>query len=285
MARRGYGTLPEFRDDPSASSHQDFGRGYQATGYSDYNALVDEISSNIFTIGNNATMLEKSVNQVGTNVDSAQLRDRIHQTEQNTNKVISKTMDALRRLAGLAGQSDRIQKLQYDRLTNEFKVAIEKYNGLQKQVADKVKSSVSLSRPNEPKTGNLIGWNDDPDEQSLLANESRREQMMAEQEMLDTEVEFLRERDEQIRNLESDILDINQIFRDLGALVYEQGEVINTIESNVETAASHVEGGAEQLEKAARYQRRARKKMCILVVILLVLALIVTLIIVFSLRK
>lgn len=45
-------------------------------------------------------------------------------------------------------------------------------------------------------------FQDDPDEQSLLANESRREQMMAEQEMLDTEVEFLRERDEQIRNLE-----------------------------------------------------------------------------------
>lgn len=52
----------------------------------------------------------------------------------------------------------------------------------------------------------VFSQDDEENDQSLLANEQRREQMMAEQEALDNEVAYLREREEQIRNLEANFL-------------------------------------------------------------------------------
>ena len=50
--------------------------------------------------------------------------------------------------------------------------------------------------------------------------------------------------------------------------MHEQGDVIDTIEANVEQTHGNVEAGNEQLVLASRYQRKARKKMCILAVVL-----------------
>ena len=60
MAQRGdfgYGAVREYRDDPRGSGYNDNPSprrgGYQENAYSTYNELVDQISSNIFTINNN----------------------------------------------------------------------------------------------------------------------------------------------------------------------------------------------------------------------------------------
>lgn len=53
----------------------------------------------------------------------------------------------------------------------------------------------------------------------------------------------------------------------------------DSIEANVESSEVHVERATEQLQRAAYYQKKSRKKMCILVLVLSVVIVILGLII------
>ena len=53
------------------------------------------------------------------------------------------------------------EKLQCQRLTNEFKESIRRYNMLQRRVAERVKSTAPLPTQQQPQSGNvddLIEW-------------------------------------------------------------------------------------------------------------------------------
>ncbi|XP_039469079.1 syntaxin-12-like [Oreochromis aureus] len=93
------------------------------------------------------------------------------------------------------------------------------------------------------------------------------------------DLELIKERETNIRQLESDVMDVNQIFKDLAVMIHDQGEMIDSIEANVENAEVHVERGTEQLQRAAYYQQKSRKKICILVmvcsIVLVILAIII----------
>uniref|UniRef100_A0A3B3Y9U1 t-SNARE coiled-coil homology domain-containing protein n=1 Tax=Poecilia mexicana TaxID=48701 RepID=A0A3B3Y9U1_9TELE len=78
---------------------------------------------------------------------------------------------------------------------------------------------------------------------------------------------------------QSDIMDVNQIFKDLAVMIHDQGEMIDSIEANVENAEVHVERGAEQLQRAAYYQQKSRKKMCILAIVCSIMLIILIVII------
>lgn len=65
-------------------------------------------------------------------------------------------------------------------------------------------------------------------------------------------------------------------------MVYEQGDMVGSIEANVERAHTNVEGANIQLSKASLYQKKARTKMCILLIILLVVGGIIALIVVLT---
>ncbi|KAK2187318.1 hypothetical protein NP493_169g00003 [Ridgeia piscesae] len=274
------GRQPAYRDDPGP-----FGAPNTVSGMRRYNEFVDVITSNIFKINNNATTLERAAKNVGTKKDSVDLRDRIHTTEQNTNRLIGETTQVFKQLSGLVSRSDRQQKLQYERLTNEFKESVQRYNTLQKGVAAQVKSAVLLSAPREPRTETLVSWQDEvTEEQRRQADDERRQQLQVQGDTIEADLSLLHDREERIVQLESDILDINEIFKELGTLVHEQGEVIDTIQDNVESAYGHVDEGNEQLIQASKYQRKARKKMCILVLILLVVGCVLALIIGLSLK-
>ncbi|MEE6523538.1 hypothetical protein FKM82_022490, partial [Ascaphus truei] len=71
---------------------------------------------------------------------------------------------------------------------------------------------------------------------------------------------------------QADILDVNQIFKDLAVMIHDQGEMIDSIEANVESAEVHVERGTEQLQSASYYQKKSRKKICILMLALAIAA-------------
>lgn len=85
------------------------------------------------------------------------------------------------------------------------------------------------------------------------------------------DLELIKERETAIRQLEADILDVNQIFKDLAMMIHDQGDLIDSIEANVESSEVHVERATDQLQRAAYYQKKSRKKMCILVLVLSVI--------------
>lgn len=249
---------------------------------SSYKQLADAISGSIFTVGANVSSLEQAMKQIGTSKDSSQLRNRLHDIEKSTNAIVNQTTSDLRQLSMLTSQTpdNRAYKLQWQRLTGEFKEVTQRYSTVQKQVAEKAKLFTPTS--STVPTGDLLGWNEASDDRA--EREEHQRQLMMQDETIDIEVALLQEREEQIRQLEADILDVNEIFRDLGMLVHEQGEVVDTIEAHVTVAHDQVEDGREELIKAAAYQVRARKKKLCLAITLFIVVVILIAVIVLSVK-
>lgn len=117
-----------------------------------------------------------------------------------------------------------------------------------------------------------------------------------------------------IRQIESDVIDVNQIMKELSSMVSQQSEVIgkftfskkilqklstynffvikfeyvlipDTIENCIENATGNIEQGASELQKAAQYQNKFRRKLCILVIISLIIVSILIAILVVTLKR
>ena len=86
---------------------------------------------------------------------------------------------------------------------------------------------------------------------------------------------YVQSKHKEIQKLERSINELHQLFVDMAILVEAQGELINQIEANVDSATAYTAKGVKQLEKANEYQKKSRKKMCILLICVLVVAIII----------
>ncbi|KAH9499361.1 hypothetical protein Btru_003894 [Bulinus truncatus] len=182
-----YGTLQEYRDDPHYREYRD----------DDIMNLTEQIRSNIFKINNGANTIERAMKSIGSARDSEQLRDKIHETSQATNKIVQNTTYLLR--TSSTKKADKQQKIQLELLKSNFQDALQRFQTLQKQAAVKVKTSVTLgAQPKQP----LV--NLDVDDSSIVPDDSlQRTQILKEQEIvIEDDLALIREREERIHQLE-----------------------------------------------------------------------------------
>jgi t-SNARE complex subunit (syntaxin) len=106
--------------------------------------------------------------------------------------------------------------------------------------------------------------------------QSQEQLRLASQDEVDFQDSLIVEREAEIRNIEQGVTELNELFRDVAHIVSEQGEQLDIIGENVENTRVQTRGADHELRSAARYQRNARSKACVL---LLVLAVILTIII------
>lgn len=277
-----YGTLSDSNvavsyDRPSSSRYGgDTGERFQS--------LSETVSKNIFQINNNTAALERTLKQLTGGKNSKE--EKVHRIQQATNELASKTTLLLKEMSSLCGGSSptaRQQRVQHERLKSEFRESISRYYSIQNKVVEKEKLLVGSASTRLSQRQDRYGYDEFGNENSGLMEDDQRRQ---EQEQLDVQIDIdeslIREREERIRQIEGDILDINEIFKDLATMVYEQGDMVDSIEANVERAQTNVEGANIQLSKASLYQKKARTKMCILLIILLVVGGIVALIVVLT---
>ncbi|XP_053314826.1 syntaxin-7 [Spea bombifrons] len=246
----------------------------------DAGQLAQTISTNIQKITQNSSEIQRIVNQLGTAQDTPELRNQLQQKIQYINKIAKETDQCLKDFASLPAESDQRQrKLQKDRLVNEFTATLTNFQKIQRRAAEKEKEFVARVRagsrisgglPDEGhKEGTLVNWE----------NEGLSQATMQEEEITEEDLRIIEERESAIEQLEEDIRGINEIFKDLGMMVHEQGDMIDSIEANVENADVHVQQANQQLARAAEYQRKSRRKICIIIAVLLVLATVIGLII------
>ena len=69
-----------------------------------------------------------------------------------------------------------------------------------------------------------------------------------------------------------------QYMEELAVLVIDQGTILDRIDFNMEQVVEHVEEGIKQLEKAEEYQKSARPKWCIAILLFLITCLLVFLV-------
>lgn len=261
---------------------RDLGNGALDDDHQRFLQLCDAVSSNIFTINAGSTTLERILKQIGTPRDKLELRDSIHFTQQKTNETILTTAQHIRQLASLIN-GEKPKKLQVDRLRNEFEDLVKRYTTLQKQMADKIRTTYSFQRTSAARIANDA----DISESSPNVEEDAKKMLIQKQSLNEIEFEqaLLEERELRIRQIEEDILDVNDVFRQLGEMVHEQGEVIDTIVGNIDRTYHNVETGGAQLSKAAQLQKSYRNKLCCFVVIIALVAIVVVVALVLSLKK
>ena len=89
---------------------------------------------------------------------------------------------------------------------------------------------------------------------------------------------MLAEREREVQQIVKSILDLNTVFRDLAHMVQEQSGVVDRIDYNVENTHIKVEDAVKHLQKAANYQKRNRKCVCIAATVAITFVLIILLV-------
>lgn len=237
----------------------------------DFTSLLQTCSSNIQKITQNTAQITGMLSLLGTEQDSPELQDRLHQVQNDTNKLAKETSRHLKRFGSLplplSSSEQRQQKLQKERLINDFSGALNNFQEVQHRAAEKEKESVARAR-----SGSRLLAEDSNQDVLLVSFDNddcgQTQSHLEEVTITEEDLELIRERETNIQQLESDILDVNQIFRDLAVMIHDQGEMIDSIEANVERAEVYVEQGTGQLQKAVYHQQKSRRKKCVLALVL-----------------
>ncbi|KAL0605015.1 Syntaxin-12 [Plecturocebus cupreus] len=233
--------------------------------------------------GQQTAQIKNLMSQLGTKQDSTKLQENLQQLQHSTNQLAKETNELLKELGSLplplSTSEQRQQRLQKERLMNDFSAALNNFQAVQRRVSEKEKESIARAR-----AGSRLSAEERQREEQLVSFDSHEEwnQMQSQEDevaITEQDLELIKERETAIRQLEADILDVNQIFKDLAMMIHDQGDLIDSIEANVESSEVHVERATEQLQRAAYYQKKSRKKMCILVLVLSVIVVILGLII------
>ncbi|KAM0725010.1 Syntaxin-12 [Formica fusca] len=239
-------------------------------------SLSENITTNIYTINTSWKTLERAYKNIGTSKDNQGLRDKVHVTQLSTNQVVTQTSKDIARLTVLMRRGDKQQKLQIEKLTTDFKDALQRYSDMQKSIAEKMKRHILAITNLE----NSMDGEDAEETQRLL---QVQEQHRTTHRTLEFQQGLLLEREDRIKRIEGDILDVNQIMRELAALVHQQGDTIDTIDNHIENIHGNVELGAQELVKGSNYQSKFRRKVYILLLLAIIVAIVLTVILVIKL--
>ncbi|KAK6326513.1 hypothetical protein J4Q44_G00021580 [Coregonus suidteri] len=246
-------------------------QGYQPVATqvssSELQDVFQETSSNIFQINANVVTLEKNLQSLGTSRDTAELRQSLHSTQQQTNKVITSTSQLIKQLSDIITGSTRQDRLRLTRLKTELSESVQRYGDLQKKIADRSRALLPPAQTEmkqSPQTpfaelceegGPLFG-----DAAEISEGDGQEQAFLS--EISEEDVEALRQREEALMQIERDMLDVSQIMRDLASMVHEQGDAIDSIEDYIQTTTSNVESANQELAKASHHQRQIRKRKC-----------------------
>uniref|UniRef100_A0A3Q3QZE6 Syntaxin-7 n=1 Tax=Monopterus albus TaxID=43700 RepID=A0A3Q3QZE6_MONAL len=242
---------------------------YQAGIPGEPNALVHNISSNIQKL----TLLSNTVHT-------------LQQKQQQGNHLAKETDRLIKAFSALpVGPDQRQRKLQKDRLLNDFSAALNSFQKIQRQAADKEREFVAKVRASSRVSVSNLDYDFNVSNCICICSCSDSQLQDQTEAITEDDLRLIEERESAIRQLESDITDINDIFKDLGVMVHEQGDMIDSIEANVENADTNVQSATQQLARAAEYQRSSRKKICVLVILLAVVGVVIGLIIWAAVRK
>ncbi|KAL7981220.1 hypothetical protein Chor_005454 [Crotalus horridus] len=214
----------------------------------DFSTIIQTCSTNIQRLAQCTSQIKNLMNQLGTKQDSTKLQENLQQLQHTANRLAKETNEYLKELGSLplplSSSEQRQQKLQKERLMNDFSAALNNFQAVQRRVSEKEKETVARAR-----AGSRFSGDERRREEQLVSFDSNEEwdQMQAQEEdvaITEQDLELIKERETAIRQLENES---------------------DSIEANVENAEVHVENANDQLQRAAYYQKKSRKKICILI--------------------
>ena len=277
---------------PSLPDNNGSGDSESQSFQQQYRKHSDSIRNDIYAISANLASLQKTVALFGTPKDTHSMRDRLNGLIGSTQDIIKQCSSTdLRQLSQLLNrdptESTKIRKAEFQKLSRDFKLALDRFQSVQRSVSQKSREFVVAAREEvqarEKEDEGMLYGRGQGDDLPLLRGEEKRQKELVQ---LDNEIEFnesiIEEREQSIQEIETTIHEVNEIFRDLGSLVTEQQGMVDNIETNIESAANRTGDATVELQGANRYQRKSRNRMCWLlgillgVVVVLVILLVIT---------
>nr|XP_046181547.1 syntaxin-12-like isoform X2 [Oncorhynchus gorbuscha] len=168
----------------------------------DSNTLTQTCSSNIQKITQNTAKIKSMVNQLGTGQDTSELRDSLQQIQHFTNQLAKETNKHLKDLSFVSPSSEqRPQKIQKDRLMNEFSAALDNFQAVQRQAAQKEKESVTRAR-----AGSSLSAEDGVSEEQLVSFDNQDDWAQTITQTTEEDLALIKERETNIRKLECIVL-------------------------------------------------------------------------------
>ncbi|RHZ72830.1 hypothetical protein Glove_238g11 [Diversispora epigaea] len=234
-----------------------------------YKSLSKSISQQIFNITSNVASIQKLVSYLGTSKDTPDVRAKLHTLTDKTRDLVKDTNNGIKALSHFEGSNgqNRQRKLEQQKLSKDFQKTFQEFQKVQRLSAEKLREYVGKSKSLNVRNDEFEEEDSGIAEEQPLIDDSRRLQL----QVLDNEIEYneslIAEREVEIREIEQGINELNEIFRDLGTLVTEQQTMLDNIESNVTNIAVNVRNAADELSSASRYQKKARNRMCCLMLI------------------
>ncbi|KAL1837415.1 hypothetical protein VTJ49DRAFT_3807 [Mycothermus thermophilus] len=258
-------------------------------GYSDdpeFQRLSQDLMNRLFKLNGNNQRLSGEVSHLGTRRDTPRVRERVHDLLEQSRELFKEVGEGVKKIQGWEDVTPT-QKYMQQKLSREFQASLSEFQNLQRQALEKQKASVSAARAavehEHAAAAAAAGTATSPTggaDQRLLQQQQLQQQeltRLAPQDEVDFQEALILEREREIRAIEQGVGDLNVLFQQVAQIVTEQGEVLDTIERNVEAVRDDTRGADRELRSAARYQKKARGRMCCLLVILSVILTIILL--------
>lgn len=232
----------------------------------DFTSLSRTIESKLFTISSNISKLSKQVTLLGTKRESDRVRERVLELLNTTTEDFKDILEHVNKIEEWADVTPS-QKYTQQKLWRNYQAAHREFQALHQDALPKLRASESAARAAlEEATSPGIERQSEFGQQQMQAP-----LRLADQSEVDFQDTLIVEREANIRSIEAGLVELNEVFRDVAHIVSEQGEQLDSIAANVENARTDTRGADVELRSASRYQKNARGKMCMLLLILAVI--------------
>ncbi|PNJ89637.1 STX12 isoform 3, partial [Pongo abelii] len=116
----------------------------------DFSSIIQTCSGNIQRISQATAQIKNLISQLGTKQDSSKLQENLQQLQHSTNQLAKETNELLKELGSLplplSTSEQRQQRLQKERLMNDFSAALNNFQAVQRRVSEKEKESIARAR-------------------------------------------------------------------------------------------------------------------------------------------
>ncbi|EUC28052.1 hypothetical protein COCVIDRAFT_36035 [Bipolaris victoriae FI3] len=239
----------------------------------EFRDFADKLSDDLFALTRNVARLSQETAKLGTKHETARVRERVKTTVEETSDKFKELGESLKKITTWPDVGPS-QKFTQSKLQREFKASLTEFQQLQKQALEKEKQSAQAARTALQDATSPSEERGDYGQHQLQEQEQLR---LANQDEVDFQESLIIERESEIRNIEQSVGELNELFRDVAHMVHEQGAQLDIIEENVETTHDASRGAHINLKQASNYQKSARSKACILLLILAIVLVIIIL--------
>lgn len=198
----------------------------------EFDRLGEEVASSLFEINSSIVALDKilkSMDNKNARLDHTK-EERAVQLAEETRQKFKSISEPLRSLQSWP-ESLPSQKFTQQKMSREFSTALAEFQDIQKDFAQKQRSSIIASKSNiaqEELESSTSSHSNYSESQAALLQE-QEEQLN--QNDINYQRELIQEREMEIQGIEQGIEELNEIFTDLSTIVAEQGTIIGKYET------------------------------------------------------